>query len=198
MKPRLICGTDEAGRGCLAGDVFAAAVILDPQRPVDGLADSKLLSEKKRIALAGEIRASARAWAVARASVEEIDELNILRASLLAMQRSIQALGLEPGEVLVDGLHVPRLSVPARAIVDGDQLIAEISAASILAKTARDAYMLEEAARHPDYGFEQHKGYGTRLHMSALARLGPCAIHRRSFAPVRAAAGQQDLFAGQQ
>ncbi|MBL8513565.1 MAG: ribonuclease HII [Betaproteobacteria bacterium] len=192
---RLICGTDEAGRGCLAGDVFAAAVILDPARPIAGLADSKILSEKKRNTLAVLIRSQSRAWAVARASVAEIDEINILQASLLAMRRAIQSLGVSPHEVLVDGLHVPKIEWPARAIVDGDQLVPEISAASILAKTARDAYMVEEALRHPQYAFAAHKGYGTKVHMDALAQHGPCILHRMSFAPVRAAAMQMKLFA---
>ncbi|MBL8521912.1 MAG: ribonuclease HII [Betaproteobacteria bacterium] len=195
MGARLLCGTDEAGRGCLAGDVFAAAVILDAARPIAGLADSKVLSERKRNALEGDIRARALAWAVARASVEEIDRLNILQASLLAMRRAIAALGVVPHEVLVDGLHVPDCGLPSQAIVDGDQLVAEISAASILAKTARDAYMREEAARHPRYGFDAHKGYGTPAHLDALARFGPCGLHRRSFAPVRVAAQQMRLFA---
>ena len=192
---RLICGTDEAGRGCLAGDVFAAAVILDRARPIAGLADSKVLSEKKRNTLAALIRDQSRACAVARASVAEIDEINILQASLLAMRRAIQALGVAPHEVLVDGLHVPKIEWPARAIVDGDQLVPEISAASILAKTARDAYMAEEALHHPHYGFAAHKGYGTKAHMDALAQHGPCVLHRMSFAPVRAVAMQMNLFA---
>jgi ribonuclease HII len=192
---RLICGTDEAGRGCLAGDVFAAAVILDSAQPIEGLADSKVLSEKKRNILSALIRSQSRAWAVARASVAEIDEINILQASLLAMRRAIQSLGVSPDEVLVDGLHVPKIEWPARAIVDGDQLVPEISAASILAKTARDAYMAEEALRHPHYGFAAHKGYGTKAHMDALALHGPCVLHRMSFAPVRAAAMQMKLFA---
>ncbi len=195
MALRLRCGTDEAGRGCLAGDVFAAAVILDPGSPIEGLADSKVLSEKKRVMLAGEIKDRATAWAVARASVAEIDELNILQASLLAMRRAIELLSVVPHEVLVDGLHVPRIAIPARAIVDGDQHIAEISAASILAKTARDAYMAELAICYPHYGFESHKGYGTKAHVLALRAHGPSVVHRMSFAPVRAAAVQLHLFA---
>jgi ribonuclease HII len=191
---RAICGVDEAGRGCLAGDVYAAAVILDPARPIAGLADSKLLSEKKREVLAREIRDSARAWCVAVASVAEIDSMNILRASLLAMSRAIAGLTIRPSEVLVDGLHLPECDLPGRAIVDGDRLVAEISAASILAKTARDAAMIALDAQFPFYGFARHKGYGTRVHLHALNAHGPCAIHRMSYAPVRNAAMQSRLF----
>lgn len=192
-SPRL-CGVDEAGRGPLAGCVFAAAVILDPARPVEGLADSKLLSATRRTALAGAIRENALAWAVAVATPAEIDEINILRASLLAMSRAIEALDVAPGEVAVDGLHVPPgVAVPCRAIVKGDRLVPAISAASILAKTARDAEMVEMAARYPGYGFEGHKGYPTPEHLAALGRLGPCEIHRRSFAPVRIAIAQRPL-----
>lgn len=190
----LTCGVDEAGRGPLAGAVFAAAVILDPSRPIKGLADSKTLSEKRRTALAEEIATRALYWAVASASAEEIDRINILQASLLAMRRAIQGLGVTPGEMLVDGLHLPKMNLPGRAIVEGDRLVAEISAASILAKTARDRDMCQWDSRFPQYGFAQHKGYGTRAHMAALTRFGPCAIHRMSFAPVRAAASQQALF----
>jgi len=183
-----LCGVDEAGRGPLAGCVFAAAVILDPARPVEGLADSKLLSAPRRTALAAAIRENALAWAVAFATPEEIDEINILRASLLAMSRAIASLGVAPGEVAVDGLHVPPgVAVPCRAIVKGDRLVPAISAASILAKTARDAEMVAMASRYPGYGFEGHKGYPTPEHLEALGRLGPCEIHRRSFAPVRLA-----------
>ena len=191
----LTCGVDEAGRGPLAGAVFAAAVILDPLRPIEGLADSKMLSEKRRVALADAIVARALHWAVATASVEEIDRINILQASLLAMRRAVEGLGVMPGEMLVDGLHLPKMNLPGRAIVEGDRLVAEISAASILAKTARDRDMCEWDRRFPQYGFAQHKGYGTRAHMAALHRFGPCPIHRLSFAPVRAAASRQELFA---
>ncbi len=181
----LVCGVDEAGRGPLAGPEFAACVILRDDDPIEGLADSKVLSHQRREKLAIQIRSRAAAWAVASASVEEIDRINILRASLLAMRRAVEQLTIEPHEVLVDGLHCPEVSFPVRAIVDGDALVAEISAASILAKTARDALMLEMHALYPDYGFARHKGYSTRQHLEALRRFGICPIHRRSFAPVR-------------
>jgi ribonuclease HII len=181
----LVCGVDEAGRGPLAGPVFAACVILRQDDPIAGLADSKALSPGCRERLALQIRSRARGWAVASASVEEIDRLNILKASLLAMKRAVEQLDIAPHEVLVDGLHCPDLSFPVRAIVDGDAQVAEISAASILAKVARDALMVELHALYPDYGFARHKGYGTRQHLDALRRFGVCPIHRRSFAPVR-------------
>jgi ribonuclease HII len=181
----LICGVDEAGRGPLAGPVFAAAVILDPARPVTGLADSKALSARRREALATEIRSRALAWSVASASVEEIDALNILQASLLAMRRAVEGLAVTPACVEVDGPHCPRLQVPARGIVGGDATHAGISAASILAKVARDAEMLELHRIHPWYGFDRHKGYPTTAHLAALRAHGVCAAHRRSFAPVR-------------
>lgn len=187
----LLCGVDEAGRGPLAGAVFAAAVILDPARPIAGLADSKKLSEKKRDHLALQIKEHALAWAIASASAQEIDRINILQASLLAMRRAVEALTLVPHEVAVDGLHCPPLAMPTRAVVKGDSLVAEISAASILAKTARDAEMLELHQRYPDYGFDRHKGYPTADHLAAIARHGVIAIHRRSFAPVRRALGQE-------
>jgi ribonuclease HII len=190
------CGVDEAGRGPLAGAVFAAAVILDPRRPIVGLADSKMLSEKRREYLAGEIRRNALAWFISSASVVEIDTLNILQATLLAMKRAVEGLSPLPDEVLVDGLHVPAISIASRAIVEGDRTIAEISAASILAKTARDDEMRGWDARYPQYGFARHKGYGTRAHLEALNREGPCEIHRLSFAPVREARRQLQLFAG--
>lgn len=182
-----LCGVDEAGRGPLAGAVFAAAVILDPARPVAGLADSKLLAAPRREALASLIRRDARAWAVACASVAEIDEMNILRASLAAMARAVEALGVDPGEVVVDGLHVPPTRWPCRAVVKADRLVPAVSAASILAKTARDREMAELESRFPGYGFARHKGYPTPEHLAALRALGPCAIHRMSFAPVREA-----------
>jgi ribonuclease HII len=180
----LIAGVDEAGRGPLAGPVYAAAVILDPARPILGLRDSKLLSAARRECLAVEIRASALAWAVASADVAEIDSLNILQATLVAMQRAVAALAPAPVEVLVDGKQVPRLACPARAIVKGDRDVAAISAASILAKTARDAVLRDLHTLYPLYGFAQNKGYGTPEHLAALAQHGPCAAHRRSFAPV--------------
>jgi ribonuclease HII len=183
----LICGVDEAGRGPLAGQVFAAAVILDDGRPIDGLADSKKLSAKRREQLAGLIRERALAWAVAAASVEEIDRLNILQATLLAMTRAVATLGVRPDEAWIDGNRCPPLDVPARAIVGGDATVAAISAASILAKTARDAEMLLLHERYPEYGFDRHKGYGTAVHLAALKQHGPSPIHRQSFAPVREA-----------
>ncbi|MEW5943739.1 MAG: ribonuclease HII [Pseudomonadota bacterium] len=185
--PLLLCGVDEAGRGPLAGAVFAAAVILGPDHGIEGLADSKKLSEKKRDLLAERIKEQALAWAISRAEVAEIDRFNILQATLLAMKRAVEGLvGIAPSEVLVDGLHCPRIALPAKAVVKGDSLVAEISAASILAKTARDADMLELHRRFPQYGFDRHKGYGTAEHLEALRRHGACEAHRRSFAPVRA------------
>ena len=181
----LICGVDEAGRGPLAGPVFAAAVILDPATPIAGLADSKKLSARKREMLAHQIKSQATAWAVGSATVEEIDALNILRASLLAMRRAVEALAIEPAEVLVDGLYCPDLRCPARAIVRGDATVAAISAASILAKVTRDMLMLELHQRHPQYRFDLHKGYPTAAHLAALREHGVSAVHRRSFAPVR-------------
>lgn len=181
----LFCGVDEAGRGPLAGAVFAAAVILDPARPIAGLADSKKLSEKKRDTLALQIREQALAWAIASASAQEIDQINILQASLLAMRRAVEKLAVTPHEVAVDGLHCPLLAMPVHAVVKGDSLVAEISAASILAKTARDAEMLELHQHYPDYGFDRHKGYPTADHLASIARHGITPIHRRSFGPVR-------------
>jgi len=183
--PALLCGVDEAGRGPLAGSVFAAAVVLDPARPIEGLADSKVLTAAARERLAVEIRGRAMAWAIASATVEEIDSINILRASLLAMRRAVEALGMEPDEVWSDGLHTPQVPFMCRAIVKGDAKVGAISAASILAKTARDAEMREMDTRFPGYGFASHKGYSTPEHLTALKALGPCAIHRRSFEPVR-------------
>lgn len=185
-----ICGVDEAGRGPLAGAVYAAAVILNPARPIRGLADSKALSEKKRDALELEIRDSALAYFVSCASVAEIDRLNILQASLLAMKRAVEGLSpiFSAFEVVVDGLYVPDVRFSCRAVVAGDRLVAEISAASILAKTARDREMCILDRRYPQYGFARHKGYGTRVHLEALMSVGPCEIHRQSFAPVREAA----------
>jgi ribonuclease HII len=180
-----ICGVDEAGRGPLAGPVYAAAVVLDPERPIEGLKDSKLLSESKREFLAKAVIERALAYAVAQASVEEIDRLNILQATLLAMQRAVEGLGMLPDEAWIDGNRCPRLSCPARAIVRGDRLHAVISAASILAKTARDAEMRLMHERFPQYCFDRHKGYPTPEHLALLERHGPSEIHRRSFAPVR-------------
>lgn len=181
----LIAGVDEAGRGPLAGPVYAAAVILDPARPIAGLNDSKKLSEKKRDRLAGEIKQRALAWAIASSSVAEIDSINILQASLLAMRRAVEALRSVPDEILVDGLHCPLVAMPARAIVRGDASEPAIAAASILAKTARDAELLRLHAVFPQYGLDRHKGYPTAAHLAALQEFGATIIHRRSFAPVR-------------
>lgn len=183
----IIAGVDEAGRGPLAGPVAAAAVILDAAQPINGLADSKQLSAATREKLAAEIRKRSCAWSVAFASVEEIDRLNILQASLLAMQRAVAGLALAPTLVLVDGNRAPILPCTARAIVRGDATEAAISAASILAKVARDALLDELDGVYPAYGFARHKGYPTPAHLAALAAHGPCPVHRMSFAPVRAA-----------
>lgn len=180
-----ICGVDEAGRGPLAGPVYAACVVLNPAHAIDGLVDSKQLSEKQRDSLTAEIKRHALAWAIASASVEEIDRFNILQASLLAMQRAVQSLPHAPGLALVDGKQGPRLPCAVQTIVNGDQLIPAISAASILAKTARDAEMLRLHHIYPQYGFDRHKGYPTKAHFAALQQHGPCAIHRQSFAPVK-------------
>ncbi len=182
---RLLAGVDEVGRGPLAGPVVAAAVILDPARPIVGLADSKTLTEKRREALGIEIREKALAWALGRAEVEEIDALNILQASLLAMQRAVAALAIAPEYAVVDGNRLPRLPCPALAIIKGDQTVAAISAASIIAKVARDAEMITLDAHYPGYGLALHKGYPTKAHVLALDVLGVSAIHRRSFGPVR-------------
>jgi ribonuclease HII len=180
-----ICGIDEAGRGPLAGPVYAAAVILVPARSIRGLKDSKLLSPEQREILARTVIEQALAYAIAQASVEEIDRLNILQASLLAMRRAVEALRMQPDEAWIDGDRCPGLACPERAIVSGDRLHAVISAASILAKTARDAEMRRLHERYPLYGFDQHKGYGTQDHLQCLEKHGPCEIHRRSFEPVR-------------
>ena len=185
----LLCGVDEAGRGPLAGPVVAAAVILDPARPIAGLNDSKKLSEKARDALAPLIRERAIAWAVAIANVEEIDRLNILHATMLAMKRAVEGLSVTPGLVQVDGNRCPPISLPCEAIVKGDSKVAAIAAASILAKTARDAMMLELHALHPQYGFDRHKGYPTAAHVAALREHGVIDAYRRSFGPVRVLIG---------
>jgi ribonuclease HII len=183
--PGLVAGVDEAGRGPLAGPVLAAAVILDDLQPIKGLADSKQLSPRRRERLYDEIRAKALCCSVAQASVEEIDRLNILQATLLAMRRAVEGLRLKHGKVLVDGNRLPVLDVVAEAIVRGDALVPAISAASILAKVARDRWCAELDAQYPQYGFAAHKGYGTAAHLAALRAHGPCPQHRRSFAPVR-------------
>lgn len=182
----LLAGVDEAGRGPLVGSVVAGAVILDPSRPISGLADSKKLSEKKRLLLADEIREKSLAWAVAEASAAEIDQLNILQASFLAMQRALDALSVQAEFVLVDGNRLPRtLQQPALAVVKGDARHPAISAASILAKVTRDAQLMALHLQHPEYGFASHKGYPTKAHFEALARYGALPEHRRSFAPVK-------------
>ncbi len=180
----LICGVDEAGRGPLAGPVVAAAVILDPRQPIDGLNDSKKLTAARREMLAVEIREKALAWAVAEASVQEIDRINILQASLLAMQRAVSGLSLMPEKALVDGNKCPVLACPVEAIVGGDGKLAAIAAASILAKTVRDALMQELHVLYPQYGFDRHKGYPTALHLAALREHGISPVHRRSYGPV--------------
>jgi ribonuclease HII len=180
-----ICGVDEAGRGPLCGSVVAAAVILDPARPIEGLADSKKLTARSRERLAGLIRQRSLAWSVAEATVEEIDRLNILQASLLAMRRAVAALAIVPDLVRVDGNRCPELSLPVQAIVGGDTLEPAISAASILAKTTRDAQMIELDRLYPQFGLARHKGYPTSAHLEALRRHGVADFYRKSFAPVR-------------
>ena len=188
MNIDLICGVDEAGRGPWAGPVTAAAVILDPNAPIAGLTDSKKISEKKRFALEPEIKQKAAYWCVAHAQPDEIDTLNIREATFVAMQRAIAGLGVTPGRILIDGNALPKdLPAPGEAIIKGDLKEPAISAASILAKTERDRLMVEYDAAYPQFGFAGHKGYGTAAHADALQRLGPCPIHRTSFAPVRRA-----------
>ncbi|AUX92468.1 ribonuclease HII [Mixta gaviniae] len=182
---RLIAGVDEVGRGPLVGAVVTAAVILDPARPIVGLADSKKLSEKRRLALFDEIKQNALAWSLGRAEPDEIDQLNILHATMLAMQRAVAALAIRPDYVLIDGNRCPALPMPSMAVVKGDSLVAEISAASILAKVTRDREMAELDAVFPQYGFAQHKGYPTAQHLAMLTEHGATPHHRRSFAPVR-------------
>jgi ribonuclease HII len=193
-RARLICGVDEAGRGPLAGAVVAACVVLNPRKPIEGLADSKQLTAAQRETLAVQIRANALAWAVASASVEEIDHINILQASLLAMRRALEALDVEPAQVLVDGLYCPPSRWPSKAVVQGDATVPAISAASILAKVTRDAAMCDLHVQRPEYGFDRHKGYHTPEHLAALQRHGPCAFHRRTFSPIREMLAQIPLF----
>ena len=183
-KAKLIAGVDEVGRGPLVGAVVTAAVILDPQKPIMGLTDSKKLSEKKRLALGEEIKEKALCWSLGRAEPEEIDSLNILHATMLAMQRAVEGLSITPDFVLVDGNRVPNLSMPAQAVVKGDALVQEISAASILAKVTRDLEMAELDKQFPEYGFAKHKGYPTALHFEKLSQYGATPFHRKSFAPV--------------
>ena len=187
----LIAGVDEAGRGCLAGNVFAAAVILNADFPILGLADSKVLSAKKREFLSEQIKKYALSWSIAQASVDEIDDINILQASLLAMKRAIEGLHIQPSEILIDGNQLPKLTIPARAIIQGDKTVQEISAASILAKVARDESMDECAKIYPHYQFSKHKGYGTKLHCQEIEQFGILDIHRKSFNPVRTLLLQQ-------
>ena len=187
----LIAGVDEAGRGCLAGNVFAAAVILNPDFPIAGLADSKVLSAKKREVLSEQIKKYALIWSIAQASVEEIDNLNILQATFLAMQRAVEGLNINPSDVLVDGNQLPRLTIPARAIIQGDKTVQEISAASILAKVARDKSMDECAKLYPQFSFSKHKGYGTKDHCREIEQFGILNIHRKSFNPVKTMLLQQ-------
>lgn len=183
-KAKLIAGVDEVGRGPLVGAVVTAAVILDPQKPIMGLTDSKKLSEKKRLALAEEIKEKALCWSLGRAEPEEIDSLNILHATMLAMQRAVEGLSITPDFVLVDGNRLPNLSMLAQAVVKGDALVQEISAASILAKVTRDLEMAELDKQFPEYGFAKHKGYPTALHFEKLSQYGATPFHRKSFAPV--------------
>ena len=190
QKGLLVCGVDEAGRGPLAGPVYAAAVILNPKRMIRGLDDSKKLSARERERLAIHIQTEALAFGIALASVEEIDSMNILNATLLAMRRAVEKLLIVPDEVWVDGTHVPLLTYTARAIIKGDSLVAAISAASILAKSARDRDLVALARQYPAYGFEQHKGYATQLHLARIREHGACPAHRRSFAPVKHIIGE--------
>jgi ribonuclease HII len=191
---KLVCGVDEAGRGPLAGPVYAAAVILNPERRINGLADSKVLAPERREMLAARIKERAIAWSVACATVEEIDRLNIFHASMLAMRRAVEGLVVRPEEAWIDGNQCPDLPCEAKAFVDGDARLRPISAASILAKTTRDAEMTALHDRYPEYRFDRHKGYATAEHLEALGRVGPCAIHRKSFYPV-GAFFQGNLFA---
>jgi ribonuclease HII len=185
IETRIVAGVDEVGRGPLAGPVVAAAVILDPERPIDGLADSKKLSEKRREALALLIKERAHSWCLGRAEVEEIDQINILQASLLAMQRAVEGLPFMPQLAQVDGKHAPNLTCKVETIIGGDSLVEAISAASIIAKVARDHEMVELDARYPGYGLAKHKGYPTKQHLQGLQSLGVLPIHRRSFGPVK-------------
>jgi len=194
VGPLGLCGVDEAGRGPLAGPVTAAAVMLDPERPIDGLRDSKKLSAAARERLADAIRERAAAWCVAEASVAEIDQLNILQATMLAMQRAVAGLGRAPDDVMVDGNRCPNWAWRSQAVVKGDDKIAAIAAASILAKTARDQFMCRLHDDYPAYGFAQHMGYGTAAHLAALKAHGACPQHRRSFTPVKLVLDQATLF----
>lgn len=187
----LICGVDEAGRGPLAGPVFAAAVILDPGYPIDGLRDSKKLSEARRDMLAGQIKSHALAWSIAQCSEAEIDALNILQATMLAMRRAVEGLKMIPTLALIDGNRCPVMPIRSEAIIKGDDKVPAISAASILAKTARDASLMQLHQQYPQYAFDQHKGYPTALHLERLRLHGVSPVHRKSYAPVRALLGPQ-------
>ncbi|MGO2478194.1 MAG: ribonuclease HII [Pseudoalteromonas sp.] len=189
---KLIAGVDEVGRGPLVGDVVTAAVILDPLKPIAGLADSKKLNDKKRQLLATEIKEKALCYAFGRCNSNEIDELNILHATMLAMSRAVASLVIEPEFVFIDGNRLPALNMPAQAVIKGDSLVAEISAASILAKVARDDEMLELDKRHPEYGFAGHKGYPTKAHFAALEKYGAISEHRKSFKPVQRVLAMQE------
>lgn len=193
-KGQLFAGVDEVGRGPLAGDVVTAAVILDPENPIEGLNDSKKLTENRRDVLFDEIKEKAKSWCVARASVAEIDKINILQASLLAMKRAVEGLDIQPEHVLVDGNKIPEWHYAAEAVVKGDSRVAAISAASILAKVTRDREMVEMDKVYPGYGFAGHKGYPTKVHLEALDKLGVTVIHRTSYGPVKARLEQLDLF----
>ena len=195
MPQGLIAGVDEVGRGPLAGAVIAAAVILDPQKPIDGLNDSKKLSEKRREQLFDEIKIKALSWALGRAEVEEIDQINILQASLRAMERAVAGLIIKPDMALVDGNKLPNLSCPAEAVIKGDSRVAAIAAASIIAKVTRDREMCELDVLYPGYGLAQHKGYPTKLHLAALESQGITPIHRRSYAPVQKIIGKRAIMA---
>ena len=189
----LVAGVDEVGRGPLAGDVVAAAVILGDDHGILGLKDSKKLSEKKRLVLSDEIKTKAKAWSIARANIEEIDQLNILNASMLAMKRAVEQLLVQPGHVYVDGNRLPVWSYSSEPVIQGDDKIPEISAASILAKVARDSEMEAFDAQYPEYGFAQHKGYPTKVHLLALEKYGPTPIHRCSYGPVRKILQKNDV-----
>jgi len=188
----MLAGVDEAGRGPLVGNVVAAAVILDPENPIDGLNDSKKLSARRREQLADQVRDSAIAWSVVSVDAEQIDRINILQATMLAMQQAVEQLSVPPQHVFIDGNRCPRINLPATAIVKGDARVAAISAASILAKVERDAQMLVLHETYPQYGFDRHKGYPTRAHFEALAEYGPCPEHRRSYAPVMRAVAREE------
>jgi ribonuclease HII len=201
MEPFVSCyqgllgaGVDEVGRGPLAGDVVTAAVILDPDNPIEGLNDSKKLTEKRRDSLFDEIQEKAKSFCIARCSIAEIDELNILQASLLAMKRAVEGLHIQPEHVWVDGNKIPQWHYQAEAVVKGDARVTAIGAASILAKVTRDREMVEMDKLYPGYGFAGHKGYPTKVHMEALDKLGPCPIHRTSYGPVKAKLEQMTLF----